>query len=208
MSLGQKTDVASFIPAIKINAKEGTAVLLNRDYRDGQWGNVEVDVSEDFEAIIDMEHARVGWILINRGAPPDTVMVPVGADKGDPPSEAHREGVQVRMLMSEKIDGSPRELLNTSDAVWYAVSELHDAYEDGVADHPGQLPVVRIVGWTERPTKQGSSYAPQFQIVGWVPRPMEIVIPPDAPLPPPATKLRPALKATAPVRDRSDEIPF
>jgi hypothetical protein len=87
-----------------------------------------------------------------------------------------------------------RELLNTSTALWDGVSELDDKFLEGAPDHIGQLPVVKLAGVIERPSRQGSTFAPVFEIVRWVPRSEKIPKPTgvpkltDMPLLPLATK--------------------
>ena len=213
MSLGKRRDAGNFLPVIKYSAKEGTFVCVDRVCEAGQWANKERDVTKDFEAVIDLENTRIGFINFPKGAAPDTVLVPVGADFGDPPSEDHRQGVRLVMLMAEALGDDVRELLNTSVALWDGVDELHTDYKAQAADHPDELPVVRLADVIRRKTKQGATYVPRFKITRWVPRPWEIPVPHDEPLPAPGKHIRLAPKSSASSvgsasDDMDDEIPF
>jgi hypothetical protein len=59
------------------------------------------------------------------------------------------------------------------------ISELHSAYEAGLKDNPGKLPIVTLSD--TKPVlstgKNGSStnYMPVFEIVGWAPRSAQLV---------------------------------
>jgi hypothetical protein len=209
MGLGMKKDAAgSFIPAVKFNLKDGKVICLDRVYESGVWSNKDRDVTAIFEAIMDLENLQQGWIKIQPGAAPATALVPVGEDPGDEPGDGFKMGVRVLMLMSPQCGDDLRELLNTSSAMWDAISDLHDQYLEEAPKHPGELPVVRLVKFVEQLGKQGKTYAPVFVIVGWTERPWEIPVPPKTPLPPPGTKTRPVSKAKKPVDDMADEIPW
>jgi hypothetical protein len=153
MSLGPKKDAGNnFLPAIKYNAKEGTFICPTRTYEDGQWIPKERDVTKTFEAITDLQHMRIGWIKIQKGVAPDTVLVPVGTDPGDPPDRDFKLGIRLVMLMSEACGDDLREMLNTSTALWDAVSELHDKFLAGAPHHVGELPVVKLASMVVRPS--------------------------------------------------------
>jgi hypothetical protein len=212
MSLGPRKDVGSFVLVIKYSAKDGKLSCLDRVCEGGQWINQERDVTKDFEAVIDLKNPRIGWINYPKGAAPDTVLVPVGADFGDPPSEDHRLGVRLVMLTAEAIGADVRVLLNTSSALWDGVDELHTKFIAQAADHPDELPVVRLAEVVKRKTAQGVSFVPRFEIIRWVPRPWEIPVPVDEPLPATGKRIRPAPTSGASfgsaAGDMDDEIPF
>jgi hypothetical protein len=131
-------------------------------------------------------------------------------DYGDPPGDDWKEGVRLLLQMAgEHAETGARELLSTAVGFWEALSDLHDAFLAGAADHPGMLPVVEIERVRELPGKT-VSYAPVFKIVTWVPRPPGLptggiarVAPKSAPNANGAATRRPKV-----LDDMQDEIPF
>jgi hypothetical protein len=176
MAIGQRNE-SNIIPALKVNAREGKVTCKDRVFHEGAWSNKDRDITDMFAAIMDLENMQVGWVLIQTGKSPDLAMASIGKPRPERPSDQHKLGIQLRMLLAEECGGDLRELLNTSVAVWDAVDELHNQYLAEAPKHPGQLPKVRIARWVKRQTGQGPSMVPVFQIVGWVERPWEIPVP-------------------------------
>jgi hypothetical protein len=206
----RKTGSLNFTPRANWDAKTGTAILYDRVRNDfGNWTNEPRDVTEGFAAIMDMPNTQVGYLLISSGSAPELAVVPLGQDYGDRPGDDWKEGVRLLLEMAgEHAETGARELLSTAVGFWEAVSDLHDAYLAGAADHPGMLPVVEIERVRELPGKT-VSYAPVFKITGWVPRPPGLptegiarVAPKSAPNAN-ATTSRPRV-----LDDMQDEIPF
>jgi hypothetical protein len=169
MSLGKRKTQTSYTSKVKWNALTGEMILVDRLRNAAdQWEDDPRDVTEHFEAVFDMARMLVGWIDYS---PFDVRMVPVGEDYGDAPTGAHKEGVRLALQMTgEHAESGPRMLTSTAIGFWEAASDLHDSYAAGLAEHPDQLPVVRIERVRELPGKQ-ASYAPVFKITRWVPRP-------------------------------------
>jgi hypothetical protein len=169
-------------------------------------------VNDEFRAVFDLENLQRGWIKFPKGAGPETVLVPAGADPGDAPSDDHKEGLRIVVKMADALGGDVRELMSTAVVLWNAIDDLHDKYLAGVADHPGELPVVTLTSTREMKTQSGTSFVPIFAIADWVPRPAELPltgIPTSRP-----RKASTAAKPAAPSRpaavkdDLNDEIPF
>src|SRR5262245_39936676 len=132
---------AAFDPIIKMDCRQGTVVRCDRQQSDdGTWQTVPVPIAtHDFEAVADLPHLQVGYLCFS---PPDFKLVPVGEDYGDPPSEKHREGFKLRLLLRNGAGCGVHELASTAAAMWQSMDELHSAYEDERAKHRGKLPVI------------------------------------------------------------------
>lgn len=187
-------------------------------------------MTDEFQAVFDLENLQRGWIRFPKGAAPDVTLVPAGEDPGDPPSDDHKEGVRVILKMADSLGGDVRELMSTARGLWNAVDTLHDRYLAAVASHPGELPVVTLGNVREVKTGAGTTFVPVFNIVDWVPRAPELTgdplaknkaqgeLPlaaraaPVAPSKPTAGTVRRARPAPAPrpsvADDMDDSIPF
>jgi hypothetical protein len=130
---------------------------------------------EDFRAIFDLENLSVGWLNFPQGAAPDTKLVAPGEDWGEAPSKQHKLGLRLLLLkLDETIDNSVRELMSTSVGLWSGIDRIHDAYEAGLRDHPGMLPVVVMTGAVRTDINGGTSFEPVLKIESWAPRPPEL----------------------------------
>lgn len=212
MSLGKRKSGNDFLPPLKYDARVGQMVLQDRVFVDGRWEPEQRVIATDkFRAVFDLENLQRGWIKFPKGAAPETLLVPAGVDPGDAPSDDHKEGLRIVVKMADALGGDVRELMSTAVALWNAMDDLHDKYEAGVADHPGELPVVTLTGTRETKAHSGTSFVPIFAIVGWVPRPAEL---PAAGIPTgqprkASTAAKPAPSRPVAVKDGfDDEIPF
>jgi hypothetical protein len=173
MALGKRrSSAAAFDPIIKMDCRQGTVVRCDRQQaEDGNWQTVPMPIAtEDFEAVADLAGMKVGYLCFS---PPDFKLVPVGEDYGDPPSDNHREGFKLRLLLRNGAGEGVHELASTAAAMWQSVDELHDEYEDGKAKHKGKLPVIGIAEWVRVATRQGTTFRPIFEITSWVSTPKE-----------------------------------
>lgn len=176
MGLGKRKSSGEFLPALKFDARIGEFYLNNKvRLADGYEINQQTIERSAFKAIFDLEHATVGWMKFAKGEAPDLLLVPIGDDYGKAPSVDHKEGVRVICLLDPSINnGSIRELMSTSVMFWDGFSVLHDAYLEGLAEHPDELPEVVLDHVTEISTSNGKSYIPAFRITDWVERPLEL----------------------------------
>ena len=177
MGLGKRKDTANITPLVKYDARNGRLTRCDRVQENGGWATQAVDITNDFEAVMDLPNIETGWVLLASGSAPDLRMFPLGDDIGDRPSDKHKEGFRVRLLLRNGAGDDVRELMSTARALWNAVDELHDEYLDGATKHKGKLPVVGIAEYKEVSTAAGTNYAPCFEITGWVPRPPELTPP-------------------------------
>jgi hypothetical protein len=206
MALGKRKNL-EIMPILKYDARVGRFITQDRGNENGEWQTVQNDVTDNLEAIFDLENLEVGVISYPKGAPPETKLVPVGQPIPDPPDDTWKEGLRVLVLLHG--EGTARELMGTSTALWVGMDTLHDAFVAQRHAHPGEVPVVALAGVKEVKTKTGSSCEPQFELTGWASRPPSL---PEksAPRPQPASKPRattPAPKAAGAL-DMKDGIPF
>jgi hypothetical protein len=194
----RKTGSGDSIPILKYDARTGVIYKQDRVYRDGKWESEQANVSDDHLFVFDLKGALHGYIRFPKNAAPETKLFPLSEeDIGDPPTPEHREGIRILV----RIDGEDiwRECLNTSIAFWRGIDALHDAYLAGLKDHPGQLPLVRLIDTREIKSQSGTAYEPVFQIIDddWV-DPGEVSVPTPTP---PKPKAKPAKRD-----DLDDEI--
>lgn len=149
MSLKRKSQI-SYTPKAKWNALTGDYALVDRVRNaSDQWeDDPRVVPTENFEAIIDVPGAHVGWV---DWATFDLRMVPIGQDWGDAPGDGYKECVRLALQMTgQYAETGPRILTSAAIGFWDSMSDLRDDYLEGVAKHPDQLPVARIASSSAR----------------------------------------------------------
>jgi len=213
MALGLATQTASgdFAEIIKYDARAGRFFRIDRAQDDyGQWETKNVEITDKFAAIFDLETIEVGWALFANGVAPSFVMAPLGQSFPEKPGDNFKQGFRMRVQLGAPSAGGSeavREFASCAKAVINSVDALHTAYTAEKAKHPGQLPVVMMKGSTAVVSsgkgQSSTNYAPNLEIVKWVPRPAEL---------PGPDKAHASLPKTAPAANLSDEfddeIPF
>jgi hypothetical protein len=175
MGIGKRRDTPNIIPRCNFDARSGEMNRCDREQDGGgNWHTKQVDITENFEAIIDLENIEVGYIAFTLGGQPDFRMVPVGTDLGEPPSDNHKEGFRLRMKLTNGAGNDVREFASTSKVVWQSVDELHDEYLEDCAKHKGKLPIVSIAEVAQVRTASSTFYRPIFEITGWAKRPNDL----------------------------------
>jgi hypothetical protein len=216
MGLGLQTESSGggdFTPILKYDARAGRMFRVDRTQDGGgQWQTDNVEVTQGFQAVFDLEQVQVGWCLFAAGVQPSFSLVPLGEPLPAKPSDQHKQGFKMLLKLGKSSGGDVRELSATSKAVLGAIDELHTAYEAQKAQHPGQLPVVSLVGSTPIvSTGQGKSstnYAPQFEIVKWVERPAELPLAANNNAPQQATQTAPVQQMKPTSQAAPDEEEF
>jgi len=159
----------------KFDARSGEMNRCDREQdSNGTWHTKQVDITETFEAIVDLENMEIGWIAFPPGGQPDFRMVPVGTDVGEPPTDNHKEGFRLQMKLTNGAGDDIREFASTSKMVWQSLDELHDEYLEGCVKHKGKLPIVGIAEVAKVHTGSGTHYRPIFEITGWAKRPSDL----------------------------------
>lgn len=185
MALGINTDSGSgadIIPIVKYDARAGRAVRVDRSNDGGGWSTEQVDITNGFKAVFDMENIETGWMNFNTGGAPSFHVVSLGRDAGPKPSENHRAGFRLMLKLAKESGGDVREFCSVAKVVIRGFDDLHNAYLAGVASNAGKLPVVALK--SSKPVVSGSgqtkstNYQPVFEITGWVPRPADLIFRP------------------------------
>lgn len=186
MAIGIQTEGGggNFTPLVKINAKQGRVWRVDRTQDgSGGWTTDEVDITNDFQFVPDLENMEVGWMLFVAGQAPDLRMVPLGQPFPDRPSGGeHRQGVRLKLKLGKTCGGDLREIAATAKTILGPIDKLHDDYLAGAKSNPGKLPQVRMTTMKKIDTKTqhgtNTNFEPVFEIVSWVDR--ERAFPPEA----------------------------
>lgn len=202
MGFGKRRGGGNFLPLLKFDARNGSLYLERSVQGPGGWTKEQVDVGSRFRAVFDLVNVQTGWIKFPRGRAPETALVPLGKDPGEPPDEDFKEGFRALALMDPSLGGEVHEFMSTSVSAWNGVSALHDLYLAERDEHPGQLPLVGVKEIVERTYANGNSFEPVFIILKWVPRPSEFGAAVE-----PMSKQAPSPQRP-PARTMEDEIPF
>lgn len=181
MTLGLNTESGGgdYADIIKYDARAGRMFRVDRAQDGGgQWQTNNVEITNGFQAVFDLENIQVGWALFAAGIAPSFLMVPLGQPLPDRPSDQHKQGFKVMVKLGKASGDDARELSSCAKVVIGALDTLHTAYEAGKGANAGKLPVVALKGSTAVvSTGKGQSstnYAPVFEIVKWVARPAEL----------------------------------
>lgn len=168
---------------IKYDARAGRIFRIDRDNVDGAWTTNQVEITQGFQAIFDLENIEVGWLHFPAGAAPSLHMVKFGEAMPAKPSAEHKQGFRVLMKLGKSSGGDLREMAANAAVSIAGIDELHSAYVEGVKANPGLLPVVALET-TKAITKSGkdasgkaqssTNYQPVWSIVKWVERPAEL----------------------------------
>lgn len=212
MALGLPTaaDAADRTPVLKYDARAGRIFRVDRTQGADGWTSNPVEIpSNVFQAVMDVENIETGWLHFPTGGAPDIKVVPINQPFPEKPSDKHRSGFRIIMLLGKTSGGDVREMAANAQVSIQGMDALHDLYAAGVKANPGKLPVV-VLESTIPVTSSGkgadgkpvssTNYKPVWGIVKWVDRPAELTAghgggaPPAAAAPAP----EPAPAAAAP----------
>lgn len=182
MALGLQTESGGggdFNKVIKFDARAGRMFRVDREQdASGSWNTENVEVTNGFTAIMDLENIEVGWCLFAAGVAPQLSLVKLGQPLPQRPSDQHKQGFRMMMKLGKSSGGDVREIAATSKAVLGAVDDLHNAFEAGRAANPNKLPVVALTGSkaivSTGKGQTSTNYAPIFEITKWVDRPADL----------------------------------
>lgn len=181
MALGLSTESGGgdFTPVVKFDARAGRMFRVDREQDGGgNWNTNNVEITNGFTAVMDLENIEVGWLLFAAGVAPQLTLVKLGQPLPPRPSDQHKQGFRMLMKLGKSSGGDVREIAATSKAVLGSVDELHTAYEAQKSANPGKLPVVALTGSkaivSTGKGQSSTNYAPIFEIQKWVDRPAEL----------------------------------
>lgn len=186
MGLGLPTggDATNRTAVLKYDGRAGRLFRVDRSNESGQWETNNVEVTNGFQAIFDLENVETGWLHFPTGAAPDIRTVKIGTPLPDRPSDKHRAGFRVLMKLGKSSGGDVREMASNAQVSIKGMDALYDAYTAGVKDNPGKIPVVQLGSTTPITTKgkdangrevSSTNYQPNWEIVKWVDRPAELI---------------------------------
>ena len=187
MALGLQTEGGGgdYADIVKYDARAGRMFRVDRAQGASGWETNNVEITNGFQAVMDLENIEVGWALFVAGQAPSFAMVPLGQPLPAKPSENHKQCFKMMMKLGKSVGGDAREMASQAKVVIGAIDKLHTDYEAGKAANPGKLPVVALTGTTAVvSTGKGQSstnYAPIFEIKSWVDRPAELAANTNAP---------------------------
>ena len=168
-----------FNKVVKFDARAGRMFRVEREQDSGgQWSTENVEITNGFTAVMDLENIEVGWCLFAAGVAPQLSLVKLGQPLPARPSDQHKQGFRMMMKLGKSSGGDVREIAATSKAVLGAVDDLHTQYEAQKAANPGKLPIVALTGSkaivSTGKGQSSTNYAPIFEITKWVDRPADL----------------------------------
>jgi hypothetical protein len=181
MGLGLPTSGASGdrTPIIKYDARAGRIFRIDRSNASGNWESDQVEITNGFQAIFDLENIETGWLSFPAGQAPDIRTVKIGQPLPDRPSDKHKAGFRVLMKLGKSSGGDVREMAANAGVSIQGMDALYDAYVAGLQDNPGKLPVVilekTIAVVSTGQGQSSTNYRPVWAISKWVDRPAELV---------------------------------
>lgn len=170
MGMNSGSAGGEILDRIQYDAKAGQWHRVDRSQNAaGEWISDMVEMDKGDMFIMDLPKIEVGWIAF-ASTGPDFQMVPNGTALPVKPSENHKSGFRMRILLPKET--APRTFASTARNVIGVIDELHTKALEAPA---GEVPVVKITGKrvVETKGKMGTTrnYAPLLEIVKFVPRP-------------------------------------
>jgi len=168
------------IPIVKYDARSGR--MSRSDYANGERSST--DITRSFKAVFDFENIETGTIDFSTGGAPSFALARYGSPIPAAPSPSHKPGFRVLVYLSKECGGDLREFASTAKACLKGINQLFTAYQQGVKQNPGKLPVVSLDDTvaivTGEGAKKSTAYSPVFTIQKWVDRPTGLVYTPRA----------------------------
>lgn len=203
LGLPQATGGGDHTPIIKYDARAGRIFRIDRSNASGTWETDQVEITDGFQAVMDLAKIETGWLSFPAGAAPDIRTVPIGTPLPERPSPAHKTGFRVLMKLGKACGGDLREMAANSAVSIKGMDALYDAYLAAAGANVGKMPVVGLEK-TVPVTTQGkdaagkpqssTNYQPVWIIKSWVAPPAELTggtVEPE-PAPAPANAAAPA----------------
>src|SRR4051812_32965408 len=132
------------VPIIKYDARAGRMFRVDRSDDSGRWESNPVEITPIFQAVIDLANIETGWLHFPTGGAPDIRTVKIGQALPDRPTDKHRTGFRVTMLLGKQGGGDVREMAGNAAVAIKGMDLLHDAYMAAPEQAQGLLPVVKL----------------------------------------------------------------
>jgi len=156
-----------FSPFLKYNAKAGRWFVRGDNA-------IDIEVPNPRFAI-DLENIRVGWVLFPQASPPSFVWDVQGM-RAPKPDGDYKDGFKVFIMGTDvqpALAGKSlgvREWSSNAYAAKAGMMDIHRQYQEGKAQNPDKVPVVRCVSVKVIKGEYGDSFEPVFVIEAWVER--------------------------------------
>ncbi len=121
----------------------------------------------------DLANIATGWLRFREGEAPERVIDPSLERAAPSPGEGFKRGF-VLAAYSRQFFAGAVELSSASIHMGNAIREVYQAFEEGRADHPGQVPIIACTGSEPMKDKYGTNYRPTLALVKWADRPTEL----------------------------------
>lgn len=173
MGLGLNTESGgNFTPFVKFDARAG------RWFRKDE--NGDVDITDNFSCVLDLEQIEAGWLLFAAGMAPNYLVQDINLGLPQKPEgKDWKQGFRVHVALPADLGGGIYELASSAKALIGVVDRLHTEYVQAPQKAEGKLPVVKMSGTTvietESPKGKTRNYAPNLSIIAWVARPATLV---------------------------------
>lgn len=183
LGLPMNSGGADRTPIIKYDARAGRIFRIDRSNESGQWETDQVEITNGFAAVMDLENIETGFLHFPAGGAPDIRTVKIGNPLPPKPSDQHKSGFKILMKLGKSSGGDLREMAANAQVSIKAMDALYDAYLAGVQDNPGKLPVVSLEKTTpvvsngkdaSGKAQSSTNYQPVWAITKWVDRPAEL----------------------------------
>jgi hypothetical protein len=103
-------DGANRTPIIKYDARAGRIFRVDRSNESGSWETEQVEITNGFQAIMDLENIETGWLSFPAGGAPDIKTVKIGTPMPERPSDKHKSGFRILMKLGKSSGGDVREM--------------------------------------------------------------------------------------------------
>jgi hypothetical protein len=151
---------------------------LKYNAKSGRWSVRNIDGSEneigDPTFAADLENIATGWMLFEKGMPPQRVMDASTDQPAPKPTGGDFKRGFILSVYSKNLFGGIAELSGTSNVLANVVKSLYAQFEEGKDANAGKVPVIECKGATAEKGKFGTNYAPNLTIAKWIDRPDDL----------------------------------
>lgn len=126
-------------PIIKYDARAGRIFRIDRSQDgSGTWQTDQVEITNGFQAVMDLENIQVGWLHFPAGGAPSIQVVKFGEAMPAKPSNDHKQGFRILMKLGKSSGGDLREMASNAGVSIAGIDALHTSYTEQAAANPGR----------------------------------------------------------------------